>query len=251
MRREVVSIQSSSTFLGRSPESNGQSELIRQISNAKKQVGENGGIEGSGTGTGGNGTGTGGTGNGNGLGNGTGTGAGNGKIETVNTTKIQVDNKEALESISVVKEALEKLPQTKTIEIILKGLESGELQKAMANWSSADNMMADVNTDLRERFALFNDNTGYISNPYLYSMADEVTEELIKSALESAKGQANSMIHSHGIYNVAALSPEDFSMAITALNDNITKSYVMGLKEVSVLDNELSLCIRDNYQICK
>lgn len=213
-----------------------QSELIRQISNAKKQVGENGGIEGSGTGTGGNGTGTGGTGNGNGLGNGTGTGAGNGKIETVNTTKIQVDNKEALESISVVKEALEKLPQTKTIEIILKGLESGELQKAMANWSSADNMMADVNTDLRERFALFNDNTGYISNPYLYSMADEVTEELIKSALESAKGQANSMIHSHGIYNVAALSPEDFSMAITALNDNITKSYVMGLKEVSVLD---------------
>ena len=151
-------------------------------------------------------------------------------------TKLNVENEEALKAINQVKEALEQLPRTKTIDILFNGLQSGELQKAMLGWSEADNKLADLDVPLNERLALFNSKTGYISNSYIYDAQGEISEEIIKAAVESAKGQADSMIHTHGLYNVAALSPDDVSNAITALNDNITKQYVMGLNEVSVLD---------------
>ena len=121
------------------------------------------------------------------------------------------------------------------VEVKIKPFSQSDISKAMSGWSDANKIMDSFDIATNERLAIFNGDTGYISNSYIYDTMDEISSDLIKKVVDDAKGQANSMIHTHPT-GVAAFSPEDISLAITALNDGITKNYVMGLNEVSSVD---------------
>ena len=146
-----------------------------------------------------------------------------------NSVKVNVD----IKSTDDLRQKIES--SIKNIEIDVTPKWESSISSNMRGWNSADKTLSDLDFGLKERFAVFNNETGYISNPYIVDSVDEIGAELIEKIIKDAKGAATQMIHTHPT-NISAFSPEDISMAITALNDGITKSYVMALSDVTSID---------------